>query len=182
MSLHARTVHGGDAFSDVEFLPPTPEKGNGTAGGLLRHPRRRLFWEACMRKLRRCSRLRRREDSYSMRSRSLADIQDLQDKSREDMPSRDSTTKKGNAFPFILNENGKPMSEKETLKLGLMRFRDAPARRNNRTWTVHGGDTFASLSRPQLRTKPPVEVLAVADPDPGQVARRRRSTTPSMQW
>lgn len=49
-------------------------------------------------------------------------------------------------------EDGTTMSHHEVLQLGLTRFKGAPARRN-KTWTVHGGDTFASLSRPQHKAK-----------------------------
>ena len=46
------------------------------------------------------------------------------------------------------------MPHNEVLKLGLVRFKGAPARRRRETWTVHGGDTFASLScRPQHTAK-----------------------------
>tara|TARA_B100000795_G_scaffold53580_1_gene35060 strand:- start:240 stop:554 length:315 start_codon:yes stop_codon:yes gene_type:complete len=69
-------------------------------------------------------------------------------------PNPNPNPNQGNAFPFIALEDGTPMLSNEVLKLGLVRFKGAPARRRLETWTVHGGDTFASLSRrPQHRAK-----------------------------
>ena len=69
-------------------------------------------------------------------------------------PNPNPNPNQGNAFPFIALEDGTPMLSNEVLKLGLVRFKGAPARRRLETWTVHGGDTFASLSRrPQHKAK-----------------------------
>ena len=115
------------------------------------HPTR--LWEAC-KQLRAASGSRRRSKCDGPSNwRSLADVS-LNHSSPKGGDSRDSTTKKGNAFPFIMLEDGTPMPRNEVLKLGLVRFKGAPARRRRETWTVHGGDTFASLScRPQHTAK-----------------------------
>ena len=147
MSRLAKTIHGGDAFAGLKFIHPTQDKAPDAKRALQRSRRTRL-WEACRRLW--CRSRAQKDESFK---RSLADVSLTHSRRKEeDNPSRDSTTKKGNAFPFIALEDGTPMLHHEVLKLGLVRFKGTPARRN-KTWTVHGGDTFASLSRPQHKGK-----------------------------
>lgn len=146
--IAAKTVHGGDAFAGLTFTHPT--QGKAPDAKRVR-PCRVLLWEAWKRLTRWCPSRSRKEPLR----RPLADVSlNHSRRKEEDNPSRDSTTKKGNAFPFIALEDGTPMPHNEVLKLGLVRFKGTPARRRLETWTVHGGDTFASLSRrPQHKAK-----------------------------
>ena len=152
MSPQAKTIHGGDAFAGLTFIHPTQDKAPDAKRV---RPRRGLrFWEVLKRLARWCPSRTRKEEPFRW---PLADVSlNHSRRKEEDNPSRDSTTKKGNAFPFIALEDGTPMLHNEVLKLGLVRFKGAPARRRLETWTVHGGDTFASLSsrrRPQHKAK-----------------------------
>ena len=152
----AKTVHGGESFARLTSIHPAQGK-TPDAKVICQtkvRPRRVLrLWDAWIGL---CKRLTRRTRSRSRDEplrRPLADVS-LNHSSPKGGDSRDSTTKKGNAFPFIMLEDGTPMPRNEVLKLGLVRFKGAPARRRRETWTVHGGDTFASLScRPQHTAK-----------------------------
>ena len=163
--MAAKTVHGGDAFAGLTFIHPT--QGKAPDAKRVRPCRVPRLWEAWkrgsvetwkhvatrfVRGLTRWCPSRTRKEPLR---RPLADVSlNHLRRKEEDNPSRDSTTKKGNAFPFIALEDGTPMLHNEVLKLGLVRFKGAPARRRLETWTVHGGDTFASLSRrPQHKAK-----------------------------
>ena len=152
----AKTVHGGESFARLTSIHPAQGK-TPDAKVICQtkvRPRRVLrLWDAWIglcKRLTRWSRSRSRDEPLR---RPLADVS-LNHSSPKGGDSRDSTTKKGNAFPFIMLEDGTPMPRNEVLKLGLVRFKGAPARRRRETWTVHGGDTFASLScRPQHTAK-----------------------------
>ena len=84
-----------------------------------------------------------------MRNDPLSELERIPPVAAED--SRDSTAKKGSLFPFILQEDGQPMSERDLVKMGLFRWKTAPTRRPAWAWTVHGGDNFKSLSSEQRR-------------------------------
>ena len=152
----AKTVHGGESFACLTSIHPAQGK-TPDAKVICQtkvRPRRVLrLWDAWIglcKRLTRWSRSRSRDEPLQ---RPLTDVS-LNHSSPKGGDSRDSTTKKGNAFPFIMLEDGTPMPRNEVLKLGLVRFKGAPARRRRETWTVHGGDTFASLScRPQHTAK-----------------------------
>ena len=152
----AKTVHGGESFARLTSIHPAQGK-TPDAKVICQtkvRPRRVLrLWDAWIglcKRLTRWSRSRSRDEPLQ---RPLTDVS-LNHSSPKGGDSRDSTTKKGNAFPFIMLEDGTPMPRNEVLKLGLVRFKGAPARRRRETWTVHGGDTFASLScRPQHTAK-----------------------------
>ena len=152
----AKTVHGGESFARLTSIHPAQGK-TPDAKVICQTkvcPRRVLrLWDAWIglcKRLTRWSRSRSRDEPLQ---RPLTDVS-LNHSSPKGGDSRDSTTKKGNAFPFIMLEDGTPMPRNEVLKLGLVRFKGAPARRRRETWTVHGGDTFASLScRPQHTAK-----------------------------
>ena len=152
----AKTVHGGESFARLTSIHPAQGKTPDAKVICLTkvRPRRvvRLWdaWIGLCKRLTRWSRSRYRDEPLQ---RPLTDVS-LNHSSPKGGDSRDSTTKKGNAFPFIMLEDGTPMPRNEVLKLGLVRFKGAPARRRRETWTVHGGDTFASLScRPQHTAK-----------------------------
>ena len=148
----AKTVHGGESFARLTSIHPAQGKTPMRKSSANEWPTLYCGWG---RRIGLCKRLTRwsRSRSRDGRPRPLADVS-LNRSSPKGGDSRDSTTKKGNAFPFIMLEDGTPMPPKEVLKLGLIRFKGAPARRRRETWTVHGGDTFASLScRPQHTAK-----------------------------
>jgi len=149
----AKTVHGGDSFACLTSIHPAQGKTpDANVICLMKvRPRRVLrLWDSLCKRLTRWSKSRSKDEPLR---RPFADVS-LNHSSPKGGDSRDSTTKKGNAFPFIMLEDGTPMPHNEVLKLGLVRFKGAPARRRRETWTVHGGDTFASLScRPQHTAK-----------------------------
>ena len=152
----AKTVHGGESFACL--TPNHPAQGKTPDAKVICltkvRPRRvgRLWdaWIGLCKRLTRWSRSRSKDEPLR---RPLADVS-VNHSSPKGGDSRDSTTKNGNAFPFIMLADGTPMTRDEVLKLGLVRFKGAPARRQRETWTVHGGNTFASLScRPQHTAK-----------------------------
>ena len=73
-------------------------------------------------------------------------VRDLKETHLADDSSRESTAKRGNAFPYMLMASGTPASERQLSALGLVRWKAAPAPRKDR-WTVHGAENFSNLAQ-----------------------------------